>query len=110
MEDYTKDIENIENAILDQYVNDDNPRPWIIAFSGGKDSTTVLQLVWNSVSRLVPSQRRRDIHIVCNNTLIENPTILEYVKKQLESISSRYCRVIRFVRFIVHFGFGRLFG
>ena len=53
MEDYTKDIENIENEILDQYVNDDNPRPWIIAFSGGKDSTTVLQLVWNSVSRLV---------------------------------------------------------
>lgn len=86
MEDYTKDIENIENEILDQYVNDDNPRPWIIAFSGGKDSTTVLQLVWNSVSRLVPSQRKRDIHIVCNNTLVENPTILEYVKKQLESI------------------------
>ena len=38
MEDYTKDIENIQNEILDQYVNDDNPRPWIIAFSGGKDT------------------------------------------------------------------------
>lgn len=86
MEDYAKEIKNIEDAILDQYVNDDNPRPWIIAFSGGKDSTTVLQLVWNVVGHLETSRRRRDIHVVCNNTLVENPKILEYAKKQLESI------------------------
>ena len=49
MEDYIVDI---ENEILDQYVNDENPRSWIIAFSGGKDSTTLLQLVWNSIKRL----------------------------------------------------------
>ncbi len=86
MEDYQEDISRIENEILDQYVNDDNPRPWIVAFSGGKDSTTVLQLVWNSVYKLEPELRKRDIHVVCNNTLVENPTILEYVKKQLELI------------------------
>ena len=80
------DIINIENEILDQYVNDENPRPWIIAFSGGKDSTTLLQLVWNSVKKLEPRLRKREIHIVCNNTLVENPTILTYVKKQLELI------------------------
>lgn len=81
MEDFIVDI---ENEILDQYVNDENPRPWIIAFSGGKDSTTLLQLVWNSIKRLEPSLRKREIHIICNNTLVENPTILKYVKKQLE--------------------------
>lgn len=79
-------IVDIENEILDQYINDPNPRPWIIAFSGGKDSTTLLQLVWNSIKRLEPDLRKRDIHVVCNNTLVENPMILSYVKKQIELI------------------------
>ena len=83
----TADIwHKIENDILDQYLNDESPRPWIIAFSGGKDSTTVLQLVWNSLKKIEPEKRKRPIHIVCNNTLVENPVILSYVKKQLELI------------------------
>lgn len=82
------DIVDIQKEILDQYINDENPRPWVIAFSGGKDSTALLQLVWNSVHGLDPSQRKRRIHIVCNNTLVENPTILRYVKKQIELIRS----------------------
>jgi len=28
-------ITKIQNEILDQYANDENPRPWIVAFSGG---------------------------------------------------------------------------
>ena len=76
----------IEKEIIDQYLNDENPRPWIIAFSGGKDSTTVLQLVWNSLKKIEPEKRKRQIHIVCNNTLVENPVILSYVKKQLDLI------------------------
>lgn len=76
----------LEDEIIDQYLNDDSPRPWIIAFSGGKDSTTVLQLVWNSIKKINPSQRKRQIHVVCNNTLVENPVILSYVKTQLELI------------------------
>jgi DNA sulfur modification protein DndC len=81
-----KDIVRIENEILDQYLNDPNPRPWIIAFSGGKDSTTLLQLVWNVLNKLESKSRNREIHVVCNNTLVENPTILAYVKRQLELI------------------------
>jgi len=80
------DIVGVENEILDQYINDPNPRPWIIAFSGGKDSTTLLQLVWNALKKLEPESRKRDIHVVCNNTLVENPIILSYVKKQLKLI------------------------
>lgn len=75
-----------ENDILDQYLNDESPRPWIIAFSGGKDSTTLLQLVWNTLKKIEPEKRKRPIHIVCNNTLVENPVILSYVKNQLELI------------------------
>jgi len=83
MEDFILDI---ENEILDQYVNDKSSRSWIVAFSGGKDSTTLLQLVWNSVKKLPPRSRHRHIFVVCNNTLVENPKILRYVESQLELI------------------------
>jgi len=83
MEDWVTDI---ENDILDQYANDGSSRPWILAFSGGKDSTLVLHLVWNSVRKLMPSSRHRHIFVVCNNTLVENPKILRFVENQLELI------------------------
>ena len=78
----------IEDSIIDQYLNDPIQRPWIVAFSGGKDSTTLLQVVWNSLLKIEPNQRTRDIHVVCNNTLVENPVIISYVRKQLESIKT----------------------
>ena len=77
------DITDIKDEIKDQYLNDASIRPWIIAYSGGKDSSFLLQLVWKAVMELEPIQRRREIHIVCNNTLVENPMILSYVRKQL---------------------------
>ena len=79
-------VTKIQNEILDQYANDENPRPWIVAFSGGKDSTLLLQLVWNALASVAPEARKRRVHVVCNNTLVENPTILAYVKTQLEKI------------------------
>jgi len=81
------DIKFLEHEILDQYLMSDNNRPWIIGFSGGKDSTMLLQLVWNTVKKLPHSHRNlREIHIVCNNTLVENPKILKFTEKTLQSI------------------------
>ena len=37
--------------IMDQYLADDNNRPWIVAFSGGKDSTALLLFVWLVISK-----------------------------------------------------------
>ena len=89
MKDY---VANIESEILDQYVNDKSPHPWIIAFSGGKDSTMVLQLVWNSLKKLPPNLRNRHIFVICNNTLVENPKILRFVENQLELIKNAASR------------------
>ena len=49
----------IEKEIIDQYLNDESPRPWIIAFSTGNDSTTLLQLVWKAVEQFKPESRKR---------------------------------------------------
>jgi DNA sulfur modification protein DndC len=46
----------IESEIIDQYLYDENPRPWVIGFSGGKDSTLLLQLIWNALKKFLSKQ------------------------------------------------------
>ena len=46
----SKKIDYIISELEDQYLmDDDSLRPWIIGFSGGKDSTALLQLVWYAI-------------------------------------------------------------
>ena len=49
----SKKIEGIISEIIDQYAyTDTSDRPWIIGFSGGKDSTALLTLVWIALQRI----------------------------------------------------------
>lgn len=79
-------ISKIEKEIIDQYLYDENPRPWIIGFSGGKDSTMLLQLTWNAINKIPNQLRTREIYVVCNNTLVENPKIIKYTDDVLVKI------------------------
>ena len=85
-------IEYIIDEIMDQYMYADLTfRPWIIGFSGGKDSTVLLTLVWMALKKIkettpVPFQLRRPIYVVCNDTLVENPIISKYVDDVLVQI------------------------
>ena len=90
-----KRIEYIIDEIKDQYMYaDDTYRPWIIGFSGGKDSTVLLTLVWLALKRikedvLAPFQLRRPVYVVCNDTLVENPIISSYVDDVLDQIEKQ---------------------
>ena len=77
----------LKEEIKEQYLEEDGNRPWIIAFSGGKDSTMLLQSVWYSLIELPRELLTRQIYVICNNTMVENPRILDYVDRQLSSIS-----------------------
>jgi len=84
-------IDHIIDEIIDQYAfADTSQRPWIIGFSGGKDSTVLLTLVWIALLKIRelpnPFQLRRPIHVVCNDTMVENPIITEYVFEVLNTI------------------------
>lgn len=79
-------IKYIISEIKDQYLIEDNLRPWIIGFSGGKDSTALLQLVWWAIKDIPEEERKREVHVVCNNTLVENPVIQDYVTEVLNKI------------------------
>jgi DNA sulfur modification protein DndC len=57
--------------------------PWIIGYSGGKDSSAVLQLIWISLSKLAPEQLTKPIYIISSDTLVENPVVAAWVSNSL---------------------------
>ena len=62
--------------------------PWIIGFSGGKDSTLLAQLVFEMLLDLPPSQRKRSVHLVANDTLVESPVLATHLDAVLERITA----------------------
>jgi DNA sulfur modification protein DndC len=78
-------LEAAREDIRDEYLQN-HDIPWIIGFSGGKDSTLVLQLVIETLLDLPPSDRRRRVHVVSNDTLVEAPVVADHVDRVLERI------------------------
>ena len=62
-------------------------RTWVVAFSGGKDSTCALQLVYEMLVSLQPHQRRQT-YAIASNTLVEAPHIDRFLKEVIHSINS----------------------
>lgn len=58
--------------------------PWVVGYSGGKDSTAVLQIVWLALQRLSEDQRHKPIHVISTDTLVENPVVAAWVTHSLE--------------------------
>lgn len=77
-------IDQLEAEIQRLYLDDETP--WIIGYSGGKDSTAVLQLVWSAISKLPGDQLRKKIHVISTDTLVENPVVSSWVAKSLEQM------------------------
>jgi DNA sulfur modification protein DndC len=61
--------------------------PWVVGYSGGKDSTAVLQLVWMALAGLEPSQRSKPVHVISTDTLVENPVVAAWVTHSLDVLA-----------------------
>lgn len=85
--DLRERIEAIRRAIREEYQRGPITKPWIIGYSGGKDSTLVVLLVIQALHDLPPSFRKRPIHIVSNDTLVESPVVQAYVNGALKKIA-----------------------
>lgn len=66
-----------------------DPVPWVVGYSGGKDSTAVLQLVWLALARLSPAQRTKPVHVISTDTLVENPVVAAWVSHSLEVLEEQ---------------------
>jgi DNA sulfur modification protein DndC len=67
------------------YLNDN--RPWVIGYSGGKDSTVALQLIWYALSNLPKEKLTKPIFIISSDTLVETPKIVDYITRSLENMN-----------------------
>jgi DNA sulfur modification protein DndC len=75
-------IYSVKREIKDEY-RATHTKPWIIGFSGGKDSTLVLHLVVECLLELPASQRTRAVYVIANDTLVESPIVQSYVDEIL---------------------------
>ncbi len=58
--------------------------PWVIGYSGGKDSTAILQLIWYALQELAADGKaNKPVHVISTDTLVENPIVSMWVEKSL---------------------------
>jgi DNA sulfur modification protein DndC len=84
VEELVKDIELLNQEIQDLYCA--NEVPWVIGVSWGKDSSCVLQLVWNAIAALPEKKRRKKIYVMTTDTLVENPIVAVWVRRSSENL------------------------
>lgn len=73
-----------KELLLTNYLADN--RPWVVAYSGGKDSTLVLQLVYELIYSLQPSQRK-PVFIIASDTKVEAPNVETYLDQRISEIN-----------------------
>lgn len=85
----SRSIGSIYQEIRDVYLS--NAMPWVIGYSGGKDSTASLQLIWYALRDLPQDQLIKPIYVIATDTLVETPLIVDHVNDNLGKIG-RFAR------------------
>ena len=80
--------ETLVNAVRAEYLSGEQDYPWIIGFSGGKDSTLVAQLVFAALMDISPSRLNRKVHLIANDTLVESPLVVSHLMQSLQEIET----------------------
>ncbi|MEG4492735.1 DNA phosphorothioation system sulfurtransferase DndC [Microcoleus sp. D3_18_C4] len=84
--DLVEEIKKLSQEIRDLYCLDD--LPWVLGYSGGKDSTAVVQLIWYAIAELPPEKRTKKIYVITTDTLVENPIVSTWVRQSLKQMKS----------------------
>lgn len=77
-------LEIAKKDIKEAYKAD--PRPWVVGYSGGKDSTVVVQLVFEALLEMEPKDLTKKVYVISSDTLIETPLIINSINKTLNNI------------------------
>lgn len=77
-------LEGLYEQVRELYLAD--KRPWVLGFSGGKDSTCALQVVWTALATLPPKLRAKPVYVISSDTLVETPVIVNYIDETLKRI------------------------
>jgi DNA sulfur modification protein DndC len=71
-----------------QHLYKTDNRPWVVGYSGGKDSTMIVSLVFEAVAALPPEMRKKEICIVCTDTRVEIPAVIDRVANELDLMNA----------------------
>ena len=80
-----EEYEAIKNEMQLVYLHDQ--RPWMIGYSGGKDSTLLCQLVFEMLEALPEEKRTKPVYIVTSDTMVENPIVRDYMHRMNKAIN-----------------------
>jgi len=80
-------IQERVHSIQEMYLADE--RPWVVGYSGGKDSTVVVQLVFQALQTLPSNKLHKKVYIISSDTLVETPLIISSISQTLMKIQNR---------------------
>ena len=80
----SRELDALRDEVRELYLDDEVP--WVIGYSGGKDSTAILQIVWRALEELPADRRTKPIHVISTDTLVENPVVAAWVSGSLKRI------------------------
>ena len=75
-------FQEIKDGLRKLYLED--PRPWLVGFSGGKDSTVLASLIFDVVLSIPAERRKKEVAVVCTDTRVEIPAIAEMIEGTLD--------------------------
>lgn len=79
---FAESVDSLVKQTQELYLSD--AVPWVVGYSGGKDSTATLQIVWMALKGLDPNQRAKPVHVISTDTLVENPVVAAWVSHSLD--------------------------
>ena len=83
---FRKGVAALLEEVVELYLSDDIP--WVIGYSGGKDSTAALQLVWFALEQIGVQRCKKPVFVISTDTLVENPIVALWVSKSLEKMDA----------------------
>jgi DNA sulfur modification protein DndC len=82
---FQKTIAESIEMMCELYLSDSIP--WVVGYSGGKDSTAILQLVWMALRQIPAESRTKPVHVISTDTLVENPVVAAWVTHSLDQMN-----------------------
>ena len=80
-------FEDIIREIMIVYNHDE--RPWLVGYSGGKDSTLLVSLVYEAMKRLKDAGEtlNKKVYVITSDTMVENPIVKTYMHSSSDHIN-----------------------
>lgn len=84
--EFATKLKAIRRDIRNEYLQP-HSKPWIVGFSGGKDSTLLVHLVLECLLAIPPDERNRRVFVLSNDTLVESPVFQAFVNRLLDQMA-----------------------